>query len=177
MPYPSEPRTYMYLWDVRDPRRVGDPKYWLDGLTLPNGRELRGPSGIRLDEFLADTDEHSVPLCRGAHGPYPERVFRIPVDRFRDADREHTRVFISHFFPPARPEGVENGAPPSWVWQPDGQHATMDMLVRMSAERERERSDAERAQPGFASKMFPLKAIELAPGFFLVDERPSERQD
>jgi hypothetical protein len=174
VPYQSEPRTYIYLWDVRDRRRIGDPDYWLDGaMTQANGRELRGPKGKTPDEFLADADEDGVPIRRWAHAPYPERVFRIPLDPFRDADPEHTRVFVCHFFPPARPEGLENGAPPSWVWQPDGEHATMDLLVRIAAERERERSDAERGKPGFTSRMYPPNAIELVRGVFLVDERPS----
>jgi hypothetical protein len=49
----------------------------------------------------------------------------------------------------------------------------MDRLVGIAAERERERSAAERAQPGFANTIFPPHTIELVRGVFLVDERPS----
>jgi hypothetical protein len=178
----EEQRTYIWLWDVRDPAKAGVPVYWLDGSRSPNGTPLSGPRGQTPRAFRRKARDGVVKLrFRGANA-LSERIIEVPLAVVPDDDSEHTRVFVT-----APPVPGESSLPPDVEslrrqFQQAATAGDEDAAVRA-----RQRLEAKAAEHGISFAFTesdetddiienPPGAVEVAPGIFLVDERLDEAE-
>jgi hypothetical protein len=193
-PKPGESRTQIVVWEIDDPSKRDDPRYWwaaeeverLKGLSdeLP---DLTGrPKGQSLASLRqqAEGDEVELvhPIVRSGADHDVRRV-RIPLTQWRDADPERTYLIVTHLRPPTDEEQDKRKAE-GMPWPDEVEALRQEWLAAEAAgqgERAtdaRARLDAELAGLGFLkprriSAWEPSRAVELRPGVFVQDERPS----
>jgi hypothetical protein len=182
---PGEQRTYIRLWDTRDPAKAGDNFYWLDGLKSADGSTRSGPNGQELGAFLAQARDGTIELRVPARGARPGCVVQVPVALFPQAEPDRTRVTVSHIylFTPeeraARHEGAGGGRSPLPAEVEAAREDWAAAVTRsdsQASEQARRRFYAGRERHGFAPfrPVWPREAVEVAPGVFLADERPTQ---
>lgn len=199
---PGTWQTQVVVWNVDDPSKAGDPRFWWSaedvGRTLrvappelasrlavagtPKGQtlaQLRSEAGgdefeMRIggvpDEYWPAGEESPEPLLE------PEQIVRFSLAHWRDADPERTRFIISHTWRPTPEEQEAMSAIPregddlrqAWVaaWT-EGDEETAAALA--------EQMEEELGAISFSklSVWDPERAVELAPGVLVQDERPA----
>ena len=190
-PAPGERRTKIIVWDIDDPTKKGDPRYWWDEKQLSRLREfspdmpdLSGkPKGQSLASLQrrADCGEVELGLPALPDGGQGESV-RVSLSRWSDADPERTYLIVSH---ERRPTGEEQEAirAQGFPWPPEVEAIRQDWLAALAAEKPdraaelRRRLDASLkdhgfSKPGELSAWNADKATEIQPRVFVQDERP-----
>lgn len=194
-PAPGESRTTIIVWEIDDPSKKGDPRYWWVAKDTERLRRLSQdcpdltgrPKGESLASLRSRAEGDVVELVHPAlsDSPAEDRRVRVPLSQWRDADPERTYLFIAH---QRRPTADEQDAIKArgMPW-PDGVEALrQEWLAKEAAgdneeaARARQRFDEALRPLGFRkardiSAWNPARAAELRPGVFVQDERPSAK--
>jgi hypothetical protein len=184
-PAAGESHTTIIVWEIDDPSKSDDPRYWWQADEVERLRRLSSdmpditgrPRGESLGSLRRRAERDEVELG-GVSGSV-----RIPLGHWRDDDPERTYLIIMHVRRPTADEQEAMKAEwPPWDFEVDklqqawlaaegaGEHGT--------AAEARRRFEAALAQRGFRNARYsspwdPERAHELLPGVFVQDERLS----
>ena len=191
-PRPGEQRTVVIIWNADDPTKAGDARYWWSDDEAARwrshfpecSRDLAGqPKGQRLASFLVSEGSDEVELVRPALDRMDERTMRFSIPEAAKDDPERTYLIVQHQRRPSDAEQEElkhRGFP----W-PDEVEALRQRWLAAIADKDDERAaqlrrelDAAFEKRGFRkptdfSPWNPDRAVEVQPGVWLQDERPS----
>jgi hypothetical protein len=187
-PAPGESRTTIIVWEIDDPSKSDDPRYWWQADEIEHLRKLSSdmpdiagrPRGESLGSLRRRAERDEVELG-GVHGSV-----RIPLGHWRDADPERTYLIIMHVRRPTADE--QEAMKAEWLsWDFEVEMLRQEWLAAEGAGEHGEAAEARRrfeaalTQRGFrkacdSSPWDPERAHELLPGVFVQDERPSTRR-
>jgi hypothetical protein len=191
-PEPGQSRTKIIVWEIDDPSKQGDGRYWWlrADVQLLQGKmtdfpDLTGrPRGESLASLRRRADAGQVDLTRPRfpHDPAPKPAW-LPLDPWMDADPERTFFIIAHQRAPTKEEQEERKAE-GFPWPGEAEAYRQQWLAadalgdKVRAVQARQRFDAMLAELGFRkardlSPWNPERATEVRPGVFVQDERPS----
>jgi len=194
-PQPGESRTHLIVWEIDDPSKRDDPRYWWTAEHVERLRAVAGeppdltgrPKGQSLASLRQQAEGDEVELVHPldpSGGVDDVRRVRIPLTQWRDADPDRTYVMITHARRPTHEE-QETRKAEVMPW-PDAVEALRREWLAAEASGHTERAtgararfDAELHRLGFRrprdlTPWDPSKAVELQPGVFVQDERPIE---
>lgn len=188
-PAPGETRTWIVVWEIDDPVKVGDPRYWWDETQVAS---FRGQSSRVPDLAGKPKGQSVVSLRRSAHDESVEldllvlpegvetEVVRVPSNHFRGSDPERTYVIVSRERA-ATTEEREASAARGLPWPPEVEAIRQAWLAALATDdpvlvaETRKQLDAAFEEHGMIASP-PLgdagRAVEVQPGVFLQDERP-----
>lgn len=193
-PAPGQSRTTIVVWEIDDPTKRDDPRYWWNtdeverlqtlSADLPDlAGKPKGQSLASLQRRAAGDDVELIHPGRAADAETAS--VRIPLGQWRDADPERTYLIIAHDRAPTGEEQeAMKGKGPPW---PNPVEALRKEWLEAEAsghdarsKNARERFDAALAELGFRkardiTPWDPERATELRPGVFVQDERPLRR--
>jgi hypothetical protein len=199
-PAPGEWRTQIVVWDVRDPSKEGDPRFWwtpgevgrmrrvappehavrITNAGLPKGRSLAamrrefgGDEGV-----IFDGPAHAAVQAELLGRPVPPApVMRLSLAHWRDADAQQTYLIV-HYMRTPLPEEQSSHKP----MPPELDQLRRDWVAALQAGDESEPmlraqyEEESEAAGWFKYSRFNAfderKASELSPGVFVQDERP-----
>ena len=194
-------QTQVVVWNVDDPAKAGDPRFWrsaeevgrilrlappelasrLTKAGTPKGTTLaqlrREAGGDELERRMGGVPDDHWPKD-GAPEPIwgPEIVVRISLAPWRDADPERTRFIISQTW---RPTPEQQKAMSQLPREGDelrrAWRAALAEGDEESADALREQMEEELGAVPFSklSAWDPQRAVEVAPDVFVQDERPA----
>ncbi|HEX4519937.1 MAG TPA: hypothetical protein VH063_10190 [Gaiellaceae bacterium] len=179
-------KTFVVAWDVNDPAKAGDPRYfWTeddatrmrDTIAPVTAGAPRGASLLRLErDYPVDRQDGDPDAPEERFGARAHHGVRIAIEHFHAADPETTFLIVSHM---TRPTSL-TPTPLS----PEVERIREELVAATeageedSAEGLRARLRAELTTSGFRprSELFAAdenRATEVAPGVFVQDERPT----
>jgi hypothetical protein len=191
---PGEQTTRIILWEVDDPSKLGDPRFWWpteQPFTLSDGRELRGPKGISLaklrarsgsDEIELDVLPPSIRADRPADATSEGvRKVKISTADWGGSDPQRTYVIVSHRYRPTAEEAADEKARRGEAspFPSDAEALRQKWLAALEA------GDQERAaelnarfeerlgkQGWLKPYAHPNQGVEIQPSVYLLDMRP-----
>jgi hypothetical protein len=191
-PRPGEQRTVVILWNADDTTKAGDPRYWWTEEETAKWRnhlpesspDLAGrPKGQLLASFLVSEGSDEVELVRPASEGTEERTMRFSIPRGAGANPERTYLIVQHQRRPNDAEQQElkqKGFP----WPETVETLRQEWLAAL-ADKDDQRAgelrrelDAAFKEHGFrkptdTSPWNPDRAVQVQPGVWLQDERPT----
>ncbi len=193
-PAPGESRTTIIVWEIDDPAKEGDARYWWDEREVSRLRELAPdipdlsgkPRGQSLASLRrrADSDDVEIGVPDLLSGREARSV-RLSLDHWSGADPERTYLIIAHERSPTEEER-ESARAKGIPWPPEVEAVRQEWLAALAAE-DAERSAALRERldavfeehgfwPGHRSPWNHERATEIQPGVFVQDERPERNR-
>ena len=192
-PRPGESRTQIIVWEIDDPSKRDDPRYWWTAEQVERLKALSDewpdltdrPKGQSLASLRQQAEGDEVELVHPSAlsgGADAVRRVRIPLTQWHDADPERTYLIVTHHRRPAAEE-QEKRKVEGMPWPDEVETLRQQWLTAEAAGEThratdaRTRFDAELARLGFRkpremSAWEPSRAVELRPGVFVQDERP-----
>jgi hypothetical protein len=170
-------RTQIVVWEVADPAKAGDSRFWWTAEEVGRLRRVVPPE--HADRLAIAGTPKGRSLAAWRRETPPEPPFRVSLDHWRDADPDKTYLIVSATRGPTpeeeQREGLAERLPPeiedlrqAWVAALQSGDDDEPML--------REQLDAEleaigHFRRGTISAFDPRKAVEISPGVFVQDER------
>jgi hypothetical protein len=192
LPPPGERRTTIVVWEVDDPTKSGDPRYWWSEQEVarlrevwPDAADLTGrPKGYSLASLRKQAVDGAVEWAFGRSDEPEEDRVRLSLAPWHGADPERTYLIVAHRRAATVEERALSRVQP---WPPAIEALRQEWLSALAAE------DAERAgelkgrldaafreqgflKPRETSPWDPARAVEAQPGVFVQDERPQSRR-
>jgi len=192
---PGEQATQIILWEIDDPSKRDDQRFWWPSeqpLKLPDGRELSGPKGTSVaalrklfdgDEIELDVPPPSSPVRRLPGGlAEGGRKVKVSISGWLDSDPERTYVIISHSYRPTAEEAADEKARrgDKSPFSPDTEAVRQEWLAALeagdedrAAELKAQLDEKLSAQNWLKPYAQPNEGVEIQPGVYLLDVRPS----
>jgi hypothetical protein len=190
-PAPGERRTTIVVWDIHDPSKKGDARYWWDETEVARLRELSPdmpdlngkPRGRSLAALRREAEDDEVELgWPELPDGSPAHSVRISLSRWRDADPESTYLIVTHGRRPTDEEQEVLRAK-GFPWPEAVETLRQEWLAAIAAQLTdratelRQQLDAAFKEQGFfkfgdRSPWDPERATELQPGGVVQDDRP-----
>jgi hypothetical protein len=189
-PAPGGRRTTIVVWNVDDPAKTGDIRYWWDEQEVSRLRELSPampdlsgkPRGRSLASLQREAKDGEVELgVPGLPDGSAVESVRLSLSRWSDADPERTYLIITHGRRPTAEEQEVRRAE-GFRWPEDVEALRQEWLAALAAESVdraaelRQQLDTAFKEHGFfkfgeRSPWNPERATEIHPGVFVQDER------
>ena len=190
-PGPGGSRTTIVVWDIDDPTKQGDARYWWDEAEItrlrelsPNMPNLSGkPRGRSLDSLQREAEDGEVEVGVPAlPDGRPAQSVRISLSRWSDADPERTYLIVTHGRR-STAEEQEVLRAKGFPWPEEVEALRQEWLSALAAELPdraaelRQQLDAAFKEHGFFKlgdrwPWDPERATEIQPDVFVQDERP-----
>jgi hypothetical protein len=190
-PAPGDRRTTIVVWNIDDPAKAGDARYWWDEVEVSRLRELSPempdligkPRGRSLGSLQREADSGEVEIgVPELPDGRPAVSVRISLSPWSEADPQRTYLIVTHGRSPTAEEQKDLRAA-GLPWPDDVEALRQEWLAALAAELHdqaeelRQRFDAALKQHGFFKHgdrwpWDPERATEIQPGVFVQDERP-----
>jgi len=178
------------VWDIDDPAKAGDARYWWDEDEVSRLRELSAdmpdltgkPRGRSLASLQREAESGTVELgVPELPDGTPAQSVRVSLSRWSDDDPERTYLIVTHGRKPTAEEQEALRAK-GFPWPDEVEALRQEWLAALAAElpakaaERRRQLDTAFKEHGFFKfgerwPWDPERATEIQPGVFVQDER------